>query len=53
VTLTGTAAPIWDPTTREIVGVLDITGSYRLVRQHLIGVVMQATLEIEETLALR
>jgi transcriptional regulator with XRE-family HTH domain len=52
VALTGTAAPIYDPTTRTIAGVLDITASYRLVRQHLIGVVMQATLEIEERLAL-
>lgn len=52
VTLTGTAAPIYDPPTHAIVGVLDIMGSYRLVRQHLIGVVMQATLEIEERLAL-
>lgn len=52
VRLTGTAAPIYDPATRAIAGILDITGSYELVRQHLIGVVMQATLEIEERLAL-
>jgi transcriptional regulator of acetoin/glycerol metabolism len=52
VRLTGTAAPIYDPATRSIAGILDITGSYELVRQHLIGVVMQATLEIEERLAL-
>jgi transcriptional regulator of acetoin/glycerol metabolism len=52
VTLTGTAAPIYDPVTRTIAGILDITGSYELVRQHLIGVVMQATLEIEERLVL-
>jgi transcriptional regulator with XRE-family HTH domain len=49
---TCTAAPICAPTTREIVGVLDFTGNYQLVRPHLIGVVMQAALEIEERLAL-
>jgi transcriptional regulator with XRE-family HTH domain len=52
VALACTAALICDPTTREIVGVLDITGPYKLVRPHLIGVVMQAALEIEERLAL-
>ena len=49
---TCTAAPICAPATREIVGVLDLSGSYKLVRPHLIGVVMQAALEIEERLAL-
>ncbi|HTJ27268.1 MAG TPA: helix-turn-helix domain-containing protein [Candidatus Limnocylindria bacterium] len=49
---TCTAAPICAPTTREIVGVLDFTGSYQLVRPHLVGVVMQSALEIEERLAL-
>jgi transcriptional regulator with XRE-family HTH domain len=49
---TCTAAPICAPGTREIVGVLDITGRYQLVRPHLVGVVMQAALEIEERLAL-
>ena len=47
-----TAAPIYDPTSREIVGVLDITGPYQLVRPQLIGIVMEAALEIEEKLAL-
>jgi transcriptional regulator with XRE-family HTH domain len=50
---TCTAAPICAPGTREIVGVLDITGAYALVRPHLLGVVMQSALEIEERLALR
>jgi len=49
---TCTAAPICAPTTRKIVGVLDITGSYELVRPHLVGIVMQSALEIEERLAL-
>lgn len=49
---TCTAAPICAPATREIVGVLDLTGYYKLVRPHLLGVVMQAVLEIEERLAL-
>jgi transcriptional regulator with XRE-family HTH domain len=49
--LTCTAAPIWTPG-REIAGVLDITGAYDLVRSHLLAVVMQAALEIEERFAL-
>jgi transcriptional regulator with XRE-family HTH domain len=52
VPLTCTAAPIWNPATREIAGVLDVTGSYKLVRKHMVGFVMQAALEIEERLAL-
>jgi len=49
---TSTAAPIWAPKTRELVGLLDMSGAYQLVRPHLVGVVMQAALEIEERLAL-
>lgn len=49
--LTCTAAPVWAPG-RRMAGVLDITGAYDLVRSHLVGVVMQAALEIEERLAL-
>jgi transcriptional regulator with XRE-family HTH domain len=52
VPYTCTAAPICARVTREIVGVLDISGSYKLVRPHLVGLVMQAALEIEERLAL-
>lgn len=48
---TCTAAPIRAHGTREIVGVLDITGAYWLIRSHLLGVVMEAALEIEEELA--
>jgi hypothetical protein len=36
----------------EIAGILDISRAYILVRQHLVGVIMQAALEIEERLAL-
>ncbi|HTJ27267.1 MAG TPA: hypothetical protein VMA36_13990 [Candidatus Limnocylindria bacterium] len=49
---TCTAAPITALPTGEIVGVLDISGVYTLVRPHLVGVIMQAALEIEERLAL-
>lgn len=51
--LTCTAAPIHDPNTGEIVGVLDITGDYRLVRPQLLGTIVQYALEIEERLALQ
>lgn len=51
VSFTCTAAPIYAPGTAEVVGVLDITGSYTLVRPHLVGLVMGAALEIEESLA--
>jgi transcriptional regulator of acetoin/glycerol metabolism len=48
---TCTAAPIRAHGTREIVGVLDISGAYRLLRPHLLAVVMEAAMEIEEELA--
>jgi transcriptional regulator with XRE-family HTH domain len=51
--LTCTAAPIRDPETHAIIGVVDITGGYELVRAHLLALIMQAALEIEERLALR
>jgi transcriptional regulator with XRE-family HTH domain len=50
--LTCTAAPIREPKSFEIIGVLDITGSYKLIRSHLIALIMQCALEIEEELAL-
>lgn len=50
--LTCTAAPIRDTETGETIGVLDITGDYRLVRPQLVGAVVQYALEIEERLAL-
>jgi transcriptional regulator of acetoin/glycerol metabolism len=45
---TCTAAPIRDPDSGDVLGVLDITGHYRLVRRHLIGVMLESALEIEE-----
>jgi two-component system sensor histidine kinase KdpD len=49
--LTCTAAPIHDSETGDIVGVLDITGDYHLVRPQLLGTIVQYALEIEERLA--
>jgi hypothetical protein len=49
--LTCTAAPIHDPATGTAIGVLDITGDYRLVRPQLLGTIVQYALEIEERLA--
>jgi transcriptional regulator of acetoin/glycerol metabolism len=49
--LTCTAAPIHDSGTGEVIGVLDITGNYRLVRPQLLGTIVQYALEIEERLA--
>jgi transcriptional regulator of acetoin/glycerol metabolism len=49
--LTCTAAPICVPGEREFAGALNVSASYKLVRPHLLGVVMQAALEIEEQLA--
>jgi hypothetical protein len=49
--LTCTAAPIHDPETGTAIGVLDITGDYRLVRPQLVGTIVQYALEIEERLA--
>jgi hypothetical protein len=50
--LTCTAAPIHDPQTGDVIGVLDITGDYRLVRPQLLGTMVQYALEIEERLAI-
>jgi transcriptional regulator with XRE-family HTH domain len=49
--LTCTAAPIRDPETHAVVGALDITGGYRLVRSHLLALIMRCALDIEEGLA--
>ena len=46
--LTCTAAPV--RSSGRIVGVVDITGNYALVRPYLLGVVMRCALEIEEEL---
>lgn len=49
--LTCTAAPIHDPITRQIVGVLDVTADCRLIEPRMIAIIDQAALEIEERLA--
>lgn len=49
--LTCTASPVRDPRTGEIVGALDITASYTLIRPHLLALIMQCALAIEEELA--
>ena len=48
--LTCTAAPIRDPRSGRILGVLDITGDYRLIRAHLTNVLGVCALEIGERL---
>jgi transcriptional regulator with XRE-family HTH domain len=48
-----TAAPIHDPQTGRVIGALDITGDYHLIRPQLIGTIVQYALEIEERLATR
>jgi transcriptional regulator with XRE-family HTH domain len=46
------AAPIRDPRSFDIVGLIDITGSYKLIRSHLLPLIMQCALLIEEELTL-
>ena len=48
--LTCTAALIRHPFTSQIIGVLDITGDYRLIRAYLMSLVAVSALEIEEQL---
>jgi signal transduction histidine kinase len=48
--LTCTAAPIRHPRTHELLGVLDITGDYRLIRSFLPGFLGAAALEIQQRL---
>jgi transcriptional regulator of acetoin/glycerol metabolism len=48
--LTCTAAPIFAADAREVIGVIDVTGHYSLVRAHLLAIIMQAALDIEELL---
>jgi transcriptional regulator with XRE-family HTH domain len=45
-----TAAPIRDPATNELAGALDLTGVYGTTRPELLGLVVQAACEIEESL---
>src|SRR6266852_2956174 len=48
--LTCTAAPIRHPFTGEIIGVLDVTGDYRLIRPFLTNSLATAALETEQQL---
>jgi two-component system sensor histidine kinase KdpD len=48
--LTCTAAPIRHPFTGDTLGVLDITGDYRLIRPFLTGFLSVAALEIQQAL---
>jgi transcriptional regulator with XRE-family HTH domain len=50
--LTCTAAPVRDPVTHEIIGVLDFTAGYRSIRPDLLGLALEGALEIEELLRL-
>jgi len=48
--LTCTAVPIRNPADGTVLGVLDITGDYRLIRAHLTNLLSLSVLEIEERL---
>src|SRR5438067_4597205 len=48
--LTCTAAPIRHPFTGEIMGVLDVTGDYRLIRSFLTNSLAAAALEVQQEL---
>jgi len=48
--LTCTAAPIRHPLTNEIIGILDVTGDYRLIRPFLTSFLAAAALEIKQLL---
>lgn len=48
--LTCTAVPIRDPRTGDVLGVLDVTGDYRLIRAHLTNLLAISVLEIEDRL---
>ncbi len=47
---TCTAAPIREPATAKVIGVLDVTADYRQVRPHLVGLITDYALEIEHAL---
>ncbi|MBE3559593.1 MAG: GAF domain-containing protein [Ktedonobacteraceae bacterium] len=46
--LTCTAAPIRHPLTREIIGILDVTGNYRLIRPFLTSFLVASAIEIQQ-----
>ncbi len=51
IELTGTSAPVRDPSTRDIIGALDLVGPYGRIRPELLMLLAQFVLEIEERLA--
>lgn len=48
--LTCAAAPVRDPSTLEILGVLDVTAHYRRIHPEILTLVTEAALEVEERL---
>jgi len=48
--LTCTASPIRHPITNEIIGILDVTGNYRLIRPFLTSFLAESALEIKQRL---
>lgn len=48
--LTCTASPIHHPLTNDIIGILDVTGNYRLIRPFLTSFLAAAALEIKQRL---
>ena len=48
--LTCTASPIRHPLTNKIIGILDVTGNYRLIRPFLTSFLANAALEIQQRL---
>lgn len=48
--LTCTATPIHHPLTREVIGILDVTGDYHLIRSFLKSTLAQAALDIQHYL---
>lgn len=48
--LTCTAVPIHDPFSGDVLGALDVTGNYRLIRVHLTSLLAVSALEIEDRL---
>ncbi len=50
---TCSAAPIHDPSTNETIGILNMSGNYKLVHDHTLGMVVAAVNAIENQIALR
>lgn len=50
--LTCTAAPIRHPVTGKVIGILDVTGNYRLIRPFLTNTLAEAALDVSQQLRL-